>query len=793
MSIDKISKQHVLQAVDKIEREGIQLEPSTKYDVIINGNLYPPKEVMRYANLLANGTKDWEFSGGEPTNKFLRAFGFDIIDKGGTVPVIPINNAIPLSYRVWKLGCNWGRGKPSFYDLIKERSIVIGVNDKLYSPGDLIIITKGYTVYALGKVLEECKPVTSNIDLESEFEEFEIEYEDWVVYAKVEWYELESEEIFTYQLQVGICNVNDYKTKYRAISIWEDRFINYWIFQCNPNDFDFETAVKNKLLKQWTVVAHKDKIKIGDKVILWLTGKRAGCYALARITSEPTFSATSPDDRLWKTTPKEALKAGIELIHNLIDKPLLWQNIKGIEGLEDLNVGNQGTNFSATRKQYNLLLQLMENNTQNSTGKFDVFINTILYGPPGTGKTHQLNKYKENYFTDKGINQDAEEALKDKIADYPLWQVVAAVLQKYKEPTSVTELLNDPLIKAKLNPLAKAPRQAIWRVLQSYADDSSTELEAKYRGSIQVFQKVKKGKWGIIEDERAELQDIIGQELIDLAANPVLPPIESTSLKKRYNFITFHQKYSYEDFIEGIKPLLKDDDVVEQAGQLQFELKKGIFYNSCLEALKLAGYESFKECYNDSRGNRTLKFEDAKGNASMQFALFIDEINRANISAVFGELITLLEDDKRIGAPNEMWIELPASKEKFCVPPNLYVIGTMNTADRSIALLDIALRRRFEFISLYPEYIESEWWSPLLEKLNLAIYNWKKNPDFFIGHAFFLDKPEADRTKILNTRIIPLLYEYCQNNVGTITKILNEADIKIKLGGIKENFQIVAQ
>jgi 5-methylcytosine-specific restriction endonuclease McrBC GTP-binding regulatory subunit McrB len=117
----------------------------------------------------------------------------------------------------------------------------------------------------------------------------------------------------------------------------------------------------------------------------------------------------------------------------------------------------------------------------------------------------------------------------------------------------------------------------------------------------------------------------------------------------------------------------------------------------------------------------------------------------------------------------------------------------MNTADRSIALLDIALRRRFEFKPLYPEYIESEWWSPLLEKLNLAIYNWKKNPDFFIGHAFFIDKSKADRTKILNTRIIPLLYEYCQNNVGTITKILNEAGIEIKLGGVKENFQIVAQ
>lgn len=177
----------------------------------------------------------------------------------------------------------------------------------------------------------------------------------------------------------------------------------------------------------------------------------------------------------------------------------------------------------------------------------------------------------------------------------------------------------------------------------------------------------------------------------------------------------------------------------------------------------------------------------------MQFALFIDEINRANISAVFGELITLLEDDKRIGADNEMWLELPYSNEKFSVPGNLYVIGTMNTADRSIALLDIALRRRFEFKSLYPEYIESEWWASLLEALNQAIYNWKKNPDFFIGHAFFINKPEADRAKILNTKIIPLLYEYCQSNAATVKNILSEAGVALKSTGIKENFQIIAE
>jgi len=422
------------------------------------------------------------------------------------------------------------------------------------------------------------------------------------------------------------------------------------------------------------------------------------------------------------------------------------------------------------------------------------FINTILYGPPGTGKTYELNSYKKQLFTDANKEASKEELLIKKVKENSLWEIVAAVLIVKDGFTSVTDICESELVKLKKDP--KKPTRSYYLVRNSliaYSDDSSSEYKKKRKDRF--FTKNEKAEWSVIPESKEELITIIGDDLIKLAKgdNVDAAPNELKELSSRYNFITFHQKYSYEDFIEGIKPLLQDDDSEEQAGDLQFELKRGIFYNSCLEALKLVGYNSFEESYADSFEGRKAKFEVIKPNPVKQFALFIDEINRANISAVFGELITLLEDDKRMGADNEMWVELPYSNEKFSVPANLYVIGTMNTADRSIALLDIALRRRFEFKALYPLYTETEWWSALLTALNQSIYNWKKNPDFFIGHAFFINRPEDDRIKILNTKIIPLLYEYCQNNAETVKRILSEAGVQIRTTTIKENFQIIAE
>jgi 5-methylcytosine-specific restriction protein B len=136
------------------------------------------------------------------------------------------------------------------------------------------------------------------------------------------------------------------------------------------------------------------------------------------------------------------------------------------------------------------------------------------------------------------------------------------------------------------------------------------------------------------------------------------------------------------------------------------------------------------------------------------YYLILDEINRGNISKIFGELITLLEEDKRLGEDNELMVTLPYSKEQFGVPKNLYIIGTMNTADKSIALVDIALRRRFTFVRMEPidKYLPEN-----VKKINEIIKE-RLGADYLIGHAYFMGSQEDNF--VMKYRIRPLLEEY---------------------------------
>lgn len=217
---------------------------------------------------------------------------------------------------------------------------------------------------------------------------------------------------------------------------------------------------------------------------------------------------------------------------------------------------------------------------------------------------------------------------------------------------------------------------------------------------------------------------------------------EYRNFHKNIKFVTFHQNYSYEEFIEGLRPIVEKN----KDGSMKFDYKDGIFKKIC---------------------------DDARKDKDNNYVLIIDEINRANISKVFGELISLIEFDKREKQINELKIELASGKD-FSVPLNVYILGTMNSADKSISLIDAALRRRFKFIEIEPNenLIKDEFLKTFFIKINNRLYEELKSTDLLIGHSYFIDKNIDDFVEIMNDHIIPLLYEYFLDNRDEIKKNL---------------------
>lgn len=204
----------------------------------------------------------------------------------------------------------------------------------------------------------------------------------------------------------------------------------------------------------------------------------------------------------------------------------------------------------------------------------------------------------------------------------------------------------------------------------------------------------------------------------------------------------------------------------------------GVYYNPLVKILK--------------QHAASLGQQQSGITALQHYVLVIDEINRANISKVFGELITLLEEDKRLGEPNELKVTLPNGEPDFGVPPNLYLIGTMNTADKSIAQIDVALRRRFEFVGMYPQYgppLDSRK-AKLLKQLNDGIFLEKKSADYLIGHAYFMNELPVD--KVLTNKVIPLLMEYFSGRIDSIKKIFADTSVNANYNTTSYSWEIIS-
>ena len=378
-------------------------------------------------------------------------------------------------------------------------------------------------------------------------------------------------------------------------------------------------------------------------------------------------------------------------------------------------------------------------------------LNQILYGPPGTGKTYYLKDNLFEKYTSEETSVSLEQHFETVVSGCSWWQVIAIALLD-KERAKVSEIFEHAWVQKKVElSNSKTVRATIWGQLQSHTIDECEFVNVSNRRPPLIFNKTEDSHWEILEERVEDL----APELYDLKDSVENYNPNPDNIVKHYEFVTFHQSFSYEDFIEGIKPILPESDE-EQLADLGYQIKDGIFKNICLKAEK---------------------------DPDNRYAIFIDEINRGNVSAIFGELITLIESDKRKGAKNELTTTLPYSKDEFGVPQNLDIYGTMNTADRSVEALDTALRRRFSFKEMMPDptklgdfEVDGIKLSKLLEVINArveALYD----RDHTIGHSYFLKVLESDNPKdklveVFKDNIIPLLQEYFFGDYAKIGLIL---------------------
>jgi 5-methylcytosine-specific restriction protein B len=421
----------------------------------------------------------------------------------------------------------------------------------------------------------------------------------------------------------------------------------------------------------------------------------------------------------------------------------------------------------------------------------------ILYGPPGTGKTYQARRFAVWWLLQQPGDATAADALATpqalEAAERRLTtvQVARRVWWVVANPKEWTwdQLFTDKRVSYRYGRLAR-----------NYPLIQPGDLVVGYQSTpdkrVVALARVSQGLHDSAEGEpRIELEPLrrvpYGPTYSELQADPALRDSEPmrfrcqgtlfalTADEAEYLFallserdpelgayttgresigqltwVTFHASYSYEDWIEGFRP------VDRGSGGLILRLEDGLFKRICREA---------------------------QAHPNRRYLLVVDEINRANVTKVLGELITLLEKDKR-----GMMITLPQSKESFTIPPNIYILGTMNTADRSIRLLDTALRRRFAFVELMPNLellrgatVDGLDLDDLLEALNRRIAA-QEGREKQIGHAFLLEpdgQPISDPEEFacrFRQEILPLLQEYCYDDYGALAGYLGAQLVNVE-------------
>ncbi len=402
-------------------------------------------------------------------------------------------------------------------------------------------------------------------------------------------------------------------------------------------------------------------------------------------------------------------------------------------------------------------------------------LNQILFGPPGTGKTfNTINKAIEiienRVLSSEELKPENRETLKTKFEEYKKAGQIEFVT--FHQSYGYEEFVEG--IKA--IPVGKEGNEDGIEMIYTISDGIFKKLSKK---SLEEFLTSN------ISSNINKKRFILNAKSLNIQAELIQDDEDNFRVlkgsKMRKGYATSFEQYNY----------FKLRKEVEENARLKEESEFFIFE----EDYSFQSLSAASSVILGRMSNGTIDWKEVFENITINenqdiknYILIIDEINRGNISKIFGELITLIEPSKRIGAEEEIKVKLPYSNDDFGVPQNLYILGTMNTADRSIALMDTALRRRFEFIEMLPDLealkdikVESIEISKLLEKINQRV-EYLYDRDHTIGHAYFMslkDNATIDELeKIFKNKIIPLLQEYFYDDWEKILMVLGNGFIE---------------
>ncbi|MCF4101037.1 AAA family ATPase [Gillisia sp. M10.2A] len=822
---DNLERIHIEKALAEIDQNGVQNgEQSTTYDLIHNAKRYPPKLVLSLANKYANGNEldRLSFTGGENTKAFklLRNHGFHIESKTSIKDLVQefLEQAktsnlktkhYPSKYRGLDISISFGAGNSARIPWIAFLKPPNKVMDGIY-PGLLFYKEHNLLILTYGKSETNSSSFTWNVSnaetigefFKRKFEAKPDRYGSSLVKAifKVE----KDIDFIKFQYQLDEL-IDQYKSiHFESNTLGEptedykkekqDIGRKYWIYSPGENaefwdefyqkgvmglgwdylgdlrNFNSKEEIRSKLQeleetdnsKKNDATACDDflnNIQVGDIVIA--KKGRSTLIGYGKVVSDYYFDKerkTFQKQRKVEWKKKGEWNAGLFLV---------------LKTLTDIT--RYPSKLSEYDNYYEHLLAIMDEIIAEPKKELGLPLNCILYGPPGTGKT-----YKTKEIAVKIGNPD------------------------FDVPPNYNDLKKRKMIVDEYDRLFQEGQIVFTTFHQSFSYEDFVEgIKPKTTDDKKVIYDISPGIFKrICERAKDNWLEYSSGESVDLSFDEAFRNLkdeweENENLKfplktegKDYKIIGFTDSSIQFKKASGGTSHTLSISTLRDAYYRKREIKStgvGIYYPGILNKLK-------------TYGSRTIGINRP---SLEKFVLVIDEINRGNVSGIFGELITLLEEDKRLGENEEIIVELPYSKEPFSVPPNVYIIGTMNTADRSVESLDTALRRRFAFEEVMPlpellENIEFEQFnlSHLLKVINGRIEA-LLDRDHTIGHSYFIGIQSGDAVALrlaFENKIIPLLQEYFYHDYEKIALILGEGFIEHRESNVRfANFNKVDQ